>query len=151
VLLKLEETKLSFDHIKQKVIQRITAPVKTEADLSRFLCGWWSRHYNRPYKDPLLKEYTLEELLTEYLDNYYRTNEKALAEETSGKAQASEDEAWLEKMTSHEEEAEEDQVGIDRSAKQKQFYEKLKEEGLATVTPEVKDDLVERHIDFLGK
>lgn len=28
---------------------------------------WWCQHYNRPFKDPLLQEYTLEELWEEFL------------------------------------------------------------------------------------
>lgn len=29
---------------------------------------WWCQYYRRPYKDPLLDQYTLEELLFEYFD-----------------------------------------------------------------------------------
>lgn len=29
---------------------------------------WWCQHYKRPYKDPLLDNYTFEELLFEYFD-----------------------------------------------------------------------------------
>lgn len=31
-----------------------------------FLTNWWCRQYNRPLKDPLLKQYTIEELAYEY-------------------------------------------------------------------------------------
>jgi len=37
-----------------------------------FLQSWWSSTYNRPLKDPLLLEYTLEELLYEYYDKSER-------------------------------------------------------------------------------
>ena len=43
-----------------------------------FLTSWWSRTYNRPLKDPLLKEYTFEELLYEFHDRIER--EKATHE-----------------------------------------------------------------------
>lgn len=44
-----------------------------------FLTSWWSRTYNRPLKDPLLKEYSLEELLYEFYDRIER--EKAATEQ----------------------------------------------------------------------
>ena len=30
--------------------------------------SWWSSHYNRPLKDPMLLEYTVEELAYEYFN-----------------------------------------------------------------------------------
>jgi hypothetical protein len=40
--------------------------LNTESSQSRFLCYWWSKTYGKPLKDPLLQEYTLEELYYEY-------------------------------------------------------------------------------------
>lgn len=37
-----------------------------------FLKSWWSNTYNRPLKDPLLENYTLEELLYEFYDKIER-------------------------------------------------------------------------------
>lgn len=37
-----------------------------------FFQSWWSRTYNRPLKDPLLQDYTLEELVYEYFDRAER-------------------------------------------------------------------------------
>lgn len=34
-----------------------------------WLQRWWCKKYNRPRKDPLLAEYTLEELMLEYLED----------------------------------------------------------------------------------
>lgn len=34
-----------------------------------WLQRWWCKKYNRPRKDPLLNEYTLEELMIEYLED----------------------------------------------------------------------------------
>ena len=36
------------------------------------LQSWWSNHYDRPLKDPVLQSYTLEELLYEYQDKVER-------------------------------------------------------------------------------
>lgn len=38
----------------------------------RFFQSWWSRTYNRPLKDPVLAEYTVEELAYEYFDHKER-------------------------------------------------------------------------------
>lgn len=37
-----------------------------------YLKSWWSRTYNRPLKDPLLQDYTPEELYYEYCDHTER-------------------------------------------------------------------------------
>lgn len=36
---------------------------------SEWLQRWWCKKYNRPRKDPLLDEYTPEELMIEYLED----------------------------------------------------------------------------------
>lgn len=45
---------------------------------------WWCEHYKRPLKDPLLQEYTLEELAYEY----YMVNEKDVYREEMAKDEA---------------------------------------------------------------
>ena len=40
--------------------------------MTLFLKSWWSTHYNRPLKDPLLESYTFEELLYEFFDKSER-------------------------------------------------------------------------------
>lgn len=40
--------------------------LNTEASQLRYLTYWWSNKYNRPFKDPLLNQYTIEELYYEY-------------------------------------------------------------------------------------
>lgn len=75
-------------------------PLDNEAAQLRFLSFWWSKTYSRPFKDPLLKEYTLEELYYEYREHIER--EKASKERTEQEAdnieKAKEDEAlaWAE-------------------------------------------------------
>lgn len=44
--------------------QIAAARLRTES-----LQRWWCKKYNRPRKDPLLSEYTLEELMIEYLED----------------------------------------------------------------------------------
>jgi len=71
-----------------------------EAAQMRFLTYWWSKTYSRPMKDPLLKEYTLEELYYEFKEHSER--EKAAKEraeqETDNIEQAKTDDAlaWAE-------------------------------------------------------
>ena len=48
------------------------------------LQSWWSNHYERPLKDPVLQSYTLEELLYEYHDKVERR--KAEEEHTEKEA-----------------------------------------------------------------
>lgn len=38
----------------------------SEENTLQYLKIWWSNHYNRPLKDPILEQYTLEELMYEY-------------------------------------------------------------------------------------
>jgi hypothetical protein len=40
--------------------------LNTEKAQLRYLTYWWSNKYNKPFKDPLLREYTLEDLYYEY-------------------------------------------------------------------------------------
>jgi hypothetical protein len=146
---------LSFDNLKARVIKGITKPVRTEPDMVRYLRSWFCRHYNRPYKDPLLEQYTLEELLSEYLDVYYRNNPKALEAETEeGKKSAKADDKWLEKMM-EQAQSEEEPVD-DRAAKRKRFLERLKTESIDFDVPvgeteeeaEAKATELERHLIF---
>jgi hypothetical protein len=47
--------------------------VRDEDELFSFLRRWWCQYYRRPYKDPLLEQYTLEELYFEFLDITYES------------------------------------------------------------------------------
>ncbi len=46
--------------------------ITDELSLFCALRYWWSKEYKRPYKDPLLASYTLEELAMEYYDKVER-------------------------------------------------------------------------------
>jgi hypothetical protein len=63
------------EDIKRIALQNIDADVKDEESLIAFLKRWWSRYYNRPRKDPLLLEYSVEELLLEFFENVYLDDE----------------------------------------------------------------------------
>lgn len=63
---------------------------------------WWCERYNRPLKDPLLQEYTLEELAYEYhIFSEKEEYRKELAEEEADKIEEEkirEDEEWANMM-----------------------------------------------------
>lgn len=150
-----EETlvKLSFDNIKERVINSIQRSVATESDMMLFLRAWWCRTYARPYKDPLLLTYTFEELLIEYLDVHYRSNPKALEKETKeAKEQEKKDDEWASKMMKLAEDEDEDFVD-DRAEKQKRYKQKMRDEGIEgfeppSEKPEV--EVQEHHLTFGG-
>lgn len=60
------------DTVKTLAAYNARAELDTEDQLLLFLQSWWSRTYNRPLKDPILAEYTLEELLYEFYDRIER-------------------------------------------------------------------------------
>jgi hypothetical protein len=53
----------AIDIITKKVTRE---NLNTEKSQLRFLTYWWSNKYNRPLKDPLIQDYTIEELYYEY-------------------------------------------------------------------------------------
>jgi len=59
--------------IKKLVRKHIQEGIQDLSSLSRFLKIWWCKYYSRPFKDPLLETYSLEELLYEY---FYFIEEK---------------------------------------------------------------------------
>lgn len=71
-----------------------------------FLCSWWSRTYNRPLKDPMLKEYTFEELLYEFYDRIEReAAAEEIAEQQTDKIEEAKDQAamdWAEQEEKRE-------------------------------------------------
>lgn len=79
---------------------RAREPLDNEAAQLRYLMSWWSKTYSRPLKDPLLKEYTLEELYYEYRDRIEREEaaEEAAEKKTDNIEQEKIDEAlaWAE-------------------------------------------------------
>jgi hypothetical protein len=96
------------------LIDKITArvskePLDTEAAQLRWLQFWWCKHYNRPFKDPLLLSYTLEELYYEfrlYIEKD-KANEERSAENNDKIEQAKVDDAlsWAEQEEAKEQAA----------------------------------------------
>lgn len=102
-----EEIKLSiFEAIQQLARKHARQPIDTEEATMRFLISWWCKYYNRPMKDPLLKEYTVEELAYEY---YNVIEREAFSVEVREREQDrieeeawNDAEAWADKMEQEE-------------------------------------------------
>jgi hypothetical protein len=67
-----------------------------------FLLNWWTTHYKRPLKDPILLSYTFEELVYEYmsLTAFERAKEAEIEQESDKIEQENWDaaEAWADSM-----------------------------------------------------
>ena len=89
---KYQKQKYRFDEYGSSASLAILEDIKKLVDVERAktklnydeffisLKRWWCQHYKRPYKDPLLDSYTLEELYYEYCDVNFTT--QAAIEET---------------------------------------------------------------------
>lgn len=72
--------------------------VDATADLDSFtreLRLWWCLKYNRPFKDPLLQSYTLDELLYEYLTYFYLDPDNDPVVQVDAQRRAQEDADWV--------------------------------------------------------
>ena len=106
-----QEGNLSTYDLIQRIAKRDARLEFGEKHNRIFLTNWWCNHYNRPLKDPLLQQYTLEELAYEY----YLVGEIALyqQEKINKKADKIEEEkleaaeAWADQMEKEEQELEE--------------------------------------------
>jgi hypothetical protein len=94
------------ESIRQIAAKNARAELSDEKQLELFLRSWWSRLYNRPLKDPLLQEYTLEDLLYEFYD---RIERRAAEEERQKQGEIDQEVAkekadldWAEKMEQEE-------------------------------------------------
>lgn len=73
-------------------------PLSSLEHLRYYLEKWWCVQYNRPFKDPLLKEYTTNELIYEFLFHHYQKPENdpdAKKQETDS---SKEDEEWVKRQ-----------------------------------------------------
>jgi len=66
--MSLEET---LENVRKVAKNNVREEIVNVDSLLRFLKRWWCKHYNRPYKDPLLENYNLEELFLEFYEVYY--------------------------------------------------------------------------------
>jgi hypothetical protein len=100
---KNNTTDLDLSIFRTRVAKEIQLGAgETLETLEKFLIQWWCRHYKRPYKDPLIQTYTLEELIFEFFDVQLRDNPEQLNEalgiEEELEKTDEEDEGWLKDM-----------------------------------------------------
>lgn len=57
--------------VKELALLNTHKALASEEEFVGFLCRWWCGKYNRPYKDPLLLSYTVEELFLEFYECIY--------------------------------------------------------------------------------
>jgi hypothetical protein len=76
-----------------KAHHQISEP--TEDTVRMWLRMWWCFTYNRPFKDPLLKEYTDDELAYEYLRHSYAKPGNDPAKKEAAEAKRKADEDWI--------------------------------------------------------
>lgn len=84
-----------------KIVEHVARePLDNEESQLRWLQSWWSKAYSRPLKDPLLAEYTIEELYYEYrlVVERAKASEEKAEEESDKIEQAKVDDAlaWAE-------------------------------------------------------
>jgi hypothetical protein len=100
-----------IDKLAQNI--RHAKPVTVEI-MREQLDIWWSVKFNRPLKDPLLQEYSTQELLYEYLIHHYLDPKNDPTKLDEEEARKKDDIEWAQKMManmnkSKEEKAEGDQ------------------------------------------
>jgi hypothetical protein len=123
------EGKLSvFDHI-ERIAKHDARKQNSERTLLLFLMSWWSKHYNRPLKDPVLQSYSLEELLYEYYNVIER--HKAVEENVQAETDKIEEERlkaaeeWADKMEEEEEQLERQKAEKSKDPKKEPTYNPL--------------------------
>jgi hypothetical protein len=78
-------------------------PTASEEDLFRQLKIWWCIKYTRPFKDPLIESYNLDELVYEYLMWFYMNPENDPAAKKEKERREKEDQEWaLAQIKSHQ-------------------------------------------------
>ena len=135
-----------YDAILKITKRNASISVNSEESLLFRLQSWWSNHYNRPLKDPLLLSYTLEELLFEYHDK----DQRHLAELTSSEQEADNIERdrlqtnldWAEQEELRERKAEEEKK-IKQEADEKWMQEQLLKEGKGQFGEDFGNDISE--------
>jgi hypothetical protein len=77
---------------------RLIDPTASEKDLFRALKLWFCIKYSRPFKDPLIDSYTLDELVYEYLVHYYLDPANDPNKKKEEEKAAQDDDEWIKKM-----------------------------------------------------
>ena len=78
--------------------RRLYESITTEDDLLRSLQMWWCVKYSRPFKDPLLASYTIDELAYEYLTYFFSEPENDPRKDKHKNKEKDEDDAWIRKQ-----------------------------------------------------
>lgn len=73
-------------------------PTGSVESFTRFLKWWWCRTFTRPLKDPLLQQYTLNELCYEFLRYYYLNPENDPRKQLEAQTVVEDEEAWIKSM-----------------------------------------------------
>lgn len=107
-----------IEYIQEIARFNAQAKLNTEHQLELYLKSWWSRHYNRPLKDPVLQSYTLEELIYEFYDKIER--ERAKEEAAEQEADKIEDEREQANLDWAEEEERKEREAMEAKAKAEQ-------------------------------
>ena len=74
--------------------ERLVSPTASTRDLVRSLRLWWCMKYNRPFRDPLLMSYTLEELFYEYMTHHFLNPENDPIKKKRQNATVEDDMEW---------------------------------------------------------
>jgi hypothetical protein len=64
-----------------------------EETLRRWLEFWWCNKFGKPFKEPLLQEYTTDDLIYEYLRYWYTEHDPKVEMEAAKKKKA--DDEWI--------------------------------------------------------
>jgi hypothetical protein len=70
-------------------------PTSSEEALGRRLRLWFCIKYNRPFKDPILDTYSIDELAYEYLTWFYLNPDNDPLEKKRKESQSKDDETWV--------------------------------------------------------
>lgn len=123
--------------IETRIREIVSIDTHTEYTALLFLQSWWCNRYTRPLKDPILQEYTFEELMYEYYD--YTVREEARKNNIDKQADIIEEEKeketldWVaeeERKELEAEKAKEQAKSAEPSAEDKEWMRKQAEEQL---------------------
>lgn len=85
---------------KLAIAHQLEEPSSSVDALLRFLRLWWCRTYNRPFKDPLLMSYTIDELCYEYLRLFFLKEENDPKKKMEQETAKADDDKWIQQMLS---------------------------------------------------
>jgi hypothetical protein len=105
--------KAHLEHIQRLArAHHIEDPLSSLDSFLRFLQWWWCRKFNRPLKDPLLKEYTTDELFYEFMRHYYLEPDNDPRKELEAKQVKQDEDQWIKhQLSKFQEETKKSQQG----------------------------------------